>query len=384
MKIGQLQLRRFRNIQEQSLALQPGLNIFQGPNGQGKTNLVEAVYLLSHGKSFRTNDNSALVLHGEKVGTFLQAEILKKGLKNNLQFRIQSGKKQAKVNDKTVSGAFLRKTFPSVLFSPESLLIVKQSPLYRRNLIDDLAMSVQSGFAQVYEDCSRLLKQKNALLKQIRSGSMDKSEGHRVFHNVTDLFFTKGARLTTYRLEVIKKIGPLLTQEFSRIMGDSMVELSIDYLMSSASALDCSEAQIINAMYKRWEDLAPQEVLLGTALVGPHKHDVQFHFNGQQARLFCSQGQQRAIILAFKMAHIGLHWAAHAMYPILLLDDVLSELDQFKQTRFLESLMETESQILMTATDASLIPKRAQSTVFNVALGTFSKTVEQHSGGPRV
>ena len=381
MHVEHIQFRQFRNIRDEYVELHSGLNVFQGPNGQGKTNFVEGVYLLSHGRSFRTSENSALVQHGENQRTRIVAKLVKQALNHELDFQIVAGKKKIKANGKSVSGAYLRKNFPTVLFSPESLLIIKQSPQHRRSLVDDLALGVLPSFAQVYEDCGRLLKQKNAFLREVKTDKTgDSRETQRLFNSLTDLFFAKGARLVVQRLKVMKAILPFLQKEFAAIMGDSLVELEMDYLISGKSALEMSEEQIINALYKRWAELSQSEKALGQTLVGPHKHDVQFRFNGQEARLFCSQGQQRAIILAFKMAHIGLHCAAHGMYPMLLLDDVLSELDKIKQERFLEALIQTQSQILMTATDASKVPTGMSHDIYNVNVGTFTKVQQRKLG----
>ena len=262
------------------------------------------------------------------------------------------------------------------------MVVKDSSPQNRRDLVDDLG---HRDFSKIFYKFLKKPKsfcgKKNALLKQIRDGNIDKSNGHRLFHSITDLFFAKSARMVSHRLEVMEILGPRLQEEFSAIMGDSLVEIDMDYLISGESAVGKSAEEVVNAMYKRWQELKTQECQLGQSLVGPHKHDVQFLFNGQEARIFCSQGQQRAIILAFKIAHIRLHCSAHGIYPMLLLDDVLSELDRKKQDRFLEYLLSTESQILLTTTDASRIPSRAVGSVFDVNVGTFAKREDSLTGG---
>ena len=373
MKLQQIELRQFRNIQHQSLSLQSGLNVFRGANGQGKTNLIEAIYLLTHGRSFRTNDNSALVQHGDYQGTSLTATIEKKGLSHDLAVKILAGRKKTSCHQKAISSAQLKKNFPSVLFSPESLLVVKESAQHRRALVDDLALAIFPSYSQFFDDCRKLLKQKNALLKQIRDGIIDRDKGHRLFHNVTELFFKKSAKVIHRRIQLIREILPIFQEEFSAIMGDSLLEIEMNYLISGQSALGMNEEEVLNALYNRFEQLKSKEYQLGISLIGPHKHDVQFIFNGQEARIFCSQGQQRAIILAFKMAHIRLHYAAHGVYPVLLLDDVLSELDRQKQDRFLDYLMATGSQIFLTTTDASTIPRNVEPSIYEVSVGQFIK-----------
>ena len=380
MKLLQIELRQFRNIQQQKLIFHKGLNIFRGANGQGKTNLVEAIYLLTHGKSFRTSDNTALVQNGDYQGTRINGQIEKKGLCNDLVVKVASGRKQTLLNNKGASSSRLKNLFPTVLFSPESLMVVKESAQHRRTLIDDLALGLFPNYSRVFDEYRKLLRQKNALLKQIRDKSIDREKGHRLFHNITELFFVKSAEVIRQRLRAIEQMTPLFQSEFAEIMGDSMVEIEMDYVISGRSALGINFDEILNALYKRWGELKESECQLGQSLVGPHKHEVQFVFNGQNARIFCSQGQQRAIILAFKMAHIRLHYTAHGIYPMLLLDDVLSELDLEKQDRFLEYLMATDSQIFLTTTDAAKIPLVAESSLFDVSVGRFFKSEGRQRG----
>jgi DNA replication and repair protein RecF len=129
------------------------------------------------------------------------------------------------------------------------------------------------------------------------------------------------------------------------------VEISVDYLISGASAREFSRQQIYNALSIRLKELGAREIDVGHSLVGPHKHDVVFLYNGEDSRFFCSQGQQRALILSFKMAQIVYHYTVYQSSPILLLDDVLSELDHLKRANLVEFLKRVQSQIFITTTD---------------------------------
>ncbi|MCJ8275278.1 MAG: DNA replication and repair protein RecF [Bdellovibrionales bacterium] len=371
MILERLGLRQFRNIKEQSLVFHKGLNVLRGENGQGKTNLVESIHLLTHGKSFRTNDLETMIHRGDFQGFYLNAQFEKSQLSHEVQLQVTRNKKKLIHNSKGISTSFLRKNFPSVLFSPESLMIVKDSAQKRRELIDDFCVSYFPGFAKLMAEVKKLHRQKNVLLKQVRDEQIDLKEGNQLVESLTQLFLQKSAQLCFLRVKAIKEIRPVLLQEFLNIMDDHYGDISVNYLASGDSVLEFTEEQLLNAMYKRWEELKTREVAVGLCLVGPHKHDVQFNFNDHDARFYCSQGQQRAIILAFKMAHIRLHYAAHKVFPILLLDDVLSELDQGKQKRFLNYLMRTDSQIFLTTTDATAIPEIGERTIFEVNDGLF-------------
>ena len=143
MKIESLLIRQFRNISELNLKVHPGLNVLRGSNGQGKTNFLESIYLLTHGRSFRTSDHKGLIRKESGKGYFLEANIKKLDLKNKLQIRYENGKKNMNLNGQRFSSAQLRQNFSSVLFSPESLLVVKESASRRRELVDDLCMETQ-------------------------------------------------------------------------------------------------------------------------------------------------------------------------------------------------------------------------------------------------
>lgn len=381
MKLEKIHLRQFRNIKDQDITFHPGLNVLRGQNGQGKTNLIESIFLLTHGKSFRTSDLNSLIHKGDYQGFHIQTQLTRKGLSHSVSMQVQQNRKKLLHNEKSISAPFLNKTFPSVLFSPESLMIVKDSAQKRRDLIDDLCVGIYPSFAKLESEVKRLHKQKNTLLKQLKDKNQLDKKDQSLLESITHLFFIKSAQLTIYRLKAIEEIRPLLLEEFLNIMDDHYGDISVNYVISGESIREYSEELILNAMYKRWSELRLREVSLGLSLVGPHKHDVQFNFNDQDARFYCSQGQQRAIILAFKMAHIRLHYAAHEVFPILLLDDVLSELDHGKQKRFMSYLMRTQSQIFLTTTDATEIPSIAEKSVFEVSEGVFKEGERVNTGG---
>ncbi len=381
MKFTRLFMRQFRNIESQTVDLNSGLNVFRGQNGQGKTNLVEALYLLTHGKSFRTNRWQDFINKNHSSGFYIGVKNTQKDLENTIEINSLNGKRRLLVNSKPTSSPRLRQTFPSLLFSPESLLIVKDAAQKRRDLIDDLCLSIFPSFAQLMSDFKKALKQKNNLLKKLRDGQVDEIQGKKINKNLTTILFEKGALITHLRLQAIEEIEPLLLDEFLKIMDEHYGNISIRYFMSGQRIKARTVAEISNAMYKRWDQLREREWASGVCLVGPHKHDIQFDFNGQEARFFCSQGQQRAIILAFKMAQTRIHYRAHREFPILLLDDVLSELDREKQMRFVNYLLSTEAQIFLTTTDATSIPQVASQSVFDVKEGVFAESDRLLTGG---
>ncbi len=381
MIIKQLGLRNFRNIKTESINLNAGLNIFRGQNGQGKTNLVEALYLLTTGQSFRMGKVQDLSCKNNDLGFLISGMILKRNLDYKVELNAMQGKKSIKINGKGTRTPTLKKYFPSLLFSPESLLIVKDSAQKRRDLIDHLCTSLYPEFGKLNFRYKKILRQKNSLLKKVKEKEQKSSADEKLFNTLSEMLLKIGAELTFFRLMGIEEIEPLLLEEFLQIMDEHYGNIAIDYLISGQSFKGVTKAEILNAMYKRWSELKAREWASGLCLVGPHKHDVQFNFNDQEARFYCSQGQQRAIILAFKMAQTRLHYRAHKEFPVLLLDDVLSELDREKQKRFLNYLLSTEAQILLTTTDATKIPSKVSSTVFFVREGEFVEQEKVLTGG---
>ncbi len=383
MKLKKLALKNFRNIDQQSISLNDGLNVLRGQNGQGKTNLIEAISFITQARSFRTHQITDLIQKNTK-GFFLEAEIVDHQLTHHLSIGVGETKKNLILNHKKTSSLTLKKKFHSILFSPESLLIVKEAPQKRRDLVDSLCTTLFPQFALWDSQFRRLIKQKNTVLKSLRERNIDDQQGFQLNKLLTEQMLQIGAKITSCRLKAFRVIEPILLQEFLNIMDEHYGNISLKYEISGQFFEKENESEILNAMYKRWIELNDREVASGACLVGPHKHEIHFNFNDHDARFFCSQGQQRAIILAFKMAHTKLHYGAHNEYPILLLDDVLSELDREKQLRFVNYLLSTEAQIFLTTTDATVIPQIAEKTVFEVKEGCFIESGERVAGGLNV
>jgi DNA replication and repair protein RecF len=381
MKFNKIALRDFRNIKEQRIVFREGLNILRGQNGQGKTNLIEAIYLLTHGRSFRTNEIHQLSNTKSINGFKIISEIEINKFKYNVDISVNNKEKDFFLNKKKVSTAKIKQSFLSLLFSPESLEIVKDSSQKRRELIDELCFSLFPEFAKVYSDYRKIMRQKNFLLKNMKELKSLSTSQEKLIETLSLQLFDIGSTLTLLRLEAIEEIEPILLQEFLNIMDNHYANISINYCVSRETFKRKTYEEIHNAMYKRWCELKSRELATGLCLVGPHKHDVQFNFNDQNARFYCSQGQQRAIVLAFKMAQTRLHFRAHKVYPILLLDDVLSELDREKQDRFINYLLSTKAQVILTTTDATKLSNLAKSAIFEVKEGLFIENQSLITGG---
>ncbi len=379
MFIDSIQLIQYRNYSRQNIRFKSGVNIFIGENGQGKTNLLEAIYTLTTGSSFRPGTTQSLInKQAETPNAVIQGIIENKGLKSLVRLDLSHNKKQVTLNQKKTSSSQLIKNFPMVIFSPESLSSIKEGPEQRRQLLDDCLVTHSLTNIKILQNFKKVLKNRNRLLKSIKKQEIAENEGFRLLSAMNQLFLEKATELVVVRLKALDSIEPLLVDCMREITGQSLenVDISVDYLVSSESARDKTKDWVFNALNRRMRELAQREIDSGYSLVGPQKHDIQFLFNKEDSRFFCSQGQQRALILSFKMAQIMYHYRVFQSYPILLLDDVLSELDLRKRANLIEFLKGVSSQIFITTTELSFPQKfeKKEIAVFDIANGEIVKS----------
>ena len=366
-----LELKQFRNISNQTIFFSPFLNIFYGQNGQGKTNLIEAIHFLTCGKSFRGGETELLVNKNDFNGFSLKSEIFSKGIQKQVKTKFFDKKKTFFIDEKKTTISKIRKNFFSVLFSPETLQVIKDSDGKRRDLIDNLCFCIFPDFYPVYKDWQRLLRQKNIFLKKIKSQKTIKTSDRDLEQTITLQFLKKSSELCVFRFMGIKKIENFIASEFRKITGSDFSEIFIKYSFLENRNQNPEKEEFFYTMHKKWKTLGHLERATGQCLVGPHKDSVKFIFNGKNARFFCSQGQQRAIILSFKTAQTELYREIHKETPILLLDDVLSELDSCIQTRLLNRLETIKGQIFLTTTKENFSEKDNKTKIFLVKKGGF-------------
>ena len=353
MFLKQIVLQNFRNYRQLSLGLNRGLNIFIGQNGQGKTNLLEAIQLLTSGKTFRPGKVQDWLRQGFSESV-VRGSVEKPVGQSELSLGLHTGKKKWLLDGKSLSGAGMSKNFPSILFSPESLSVIKDGPEARRDFLDETLCSFSENNLRVVEAYQKVLKARNHLLKDHQRELIPQHQMHDLLISIDEPFLRAATHLAIARLESIKALSEDFNSMVHRIDSTLAVDVSVDYLISDARANDWDENQIHNAMRKRLAELRSQEMAVGHSLVGPHKHDVRILYGGQDSRFWCSQGQQRALILSFKLARIVYHNRVHKQDPFLLLDDVLSELDAEKRANLVAVLSHMNGQIFVTSTELSL------------------------------
>lgn len=367
MYIKNLYASNFRNFNKISLEFSPQLNFFLGRNGQGKTNLLESLYLLIKGESFRYSNNETFINHNQNkdLSEFEKTRVKSIFIENDLSFELEVGienkSKLFLLNKKKVSSSEIQKKFNCILFSPESLSFIKESSEFRRELIDEFLKSIHSKNVDIIFEYKKILRSRNKLLKENKEGRLEKDNFVPLFEAINSLFLKKASELVYARVEAIKAIKEDINDHM-RYINQENVDIFVDYVASGESYLSFSINEIEQKLSHRLNSLKLAEIAYGSSLVGPHKHEIIFLYNQKDSRIFCSQGQQRAIILSFKMAQIVYHRKTHGWYPVLMLDDVLSELDFEKKMRLISFLEKINTQIFITATELDRDTKFSSST----------------------
>lgn len=372
MQVDSLSLVHFRNFENADIQFNNRLNIIIGDNGQGKTNIIEALYLLTEGESFRYSKNENLIRLGQKT-SLIKAVADTNDLKFDISLKITESKKDLSINNKSASNAF-KTRLAAILFSPESLNIIKESADERRQLADQLVEQTAPNGSAVIKEFKKVLKTRNRLLKDISEEKIDQRMGIDTLESLNPTFLKLASELTSLRINLLNEIKPEVEKALNNIHLSNSVKFDFRYVFSDVDHRDSNLEKLLFFLQKRMAELASAEIKSGVSLVGPQKHEISFVYNGNDSRFYCSQGQQRSIILAYKMAQIVYYRKVHGFYPLLLLDDVLSELDLTKQDSLISTLNQTETQTFVTTTDVSLLSKLSmnKASVFSVRNGQIT------------
>ena len=374
--IKSVRLRSFRNFPEAEVSFSPKVNIFIGENGQGKSNLLEAIYVLFSGHSFRFAGNENLISF-HKPEAILRAKASAGELDYDVHLTILKSKKNLLLNEKKISLSHLQKMFPMVVFSPESLSAIKEGADQRRTLVDDFLVTFKKSNADLIADFKKALRTRNRILKDFLEGISDREQTENLLDSLEPSYLRTAFQLTEQRILALNAISDDFNNAMQNISKSANVDISVQYVISSQNSINFSAIQIENLLKNRLRELRGAELSSGTTLVGPHKHDILFLYGENDSRFYCSQGQQRALILSFKMAQIVYHRRVHESYPVLLLDDVLSELDAEKRDSLIRFLSEINTQIFITTTDFTLPDslKSEDCTVISVREGKIGSSV---------
>jgi len=349
VRITRLELTDFRSYEKLVLEPSAGLTVLVGPNAAGKTNVVEAIQLVTAARSFRRPEYSDLIRWGcRQARVEMRAEEGARLLEVRLDVEEASGRTylvngQTRRRHSEVAGLL-----PSVVFTPDDLSMVKGPADKRRAAIDDLGEQLSPTYGSLRRDYGKVVRQRNALLREGAAGS-DREAWD-------DQLLSLGARLVVHRIGLLDRTMAHAVRRYAEMTGGEELGYTYADRCGLATCSLLSAAEVEAAMRSEMQNRAHEERARGVSLVGPHRDDVVLTVSGRDARSFGSQGQQRTIALAWKLAEVEMVEEVLRRKPILLLDDVMSELDAARREA-LSEVVASEVQTVVTTTNTGYFTK---------------------------
>jgi DNA replication and repair protein RecF len=385
MYVKRLRLTNFRNYEAQDIELQSGVNLIWGSNGQGKTNIVEAINFFSTLSSHRVAGYSPLIRQSQQTA-IISCDVCHEDRDLLLEFEInKDSPNRARLNRSVLPKAKdILGYLNSVIFAPEDLDIIKRDPSNRRDFIDKLVIQVNPRFIGVYSDYERVLKQRNTLLKSARATGT-KDSGLSTLSAWDESLVGYGSEIISARVQLIERLRPFLTNSYKaiaeknnepRIFIKSSILGSIVYdgeETDDVEYLDAVDKQEIAELFReKLSRLRPKEIERGITLVGPHRDDLVLMLGSLPAKGYASHGESWSYALALRLASLDL-LRQESRYgdPILILDDVFAELDQERRRR-LADLVSTNEQVLITAAVIEDVPNQLTLNRLQVVAGVVS------------
>ena len=334
MRVDALTLRGFRNYDEAAVCFDEGINVISGQNAQGKTNLLEAVYLLSGGRSFRTRFDKELIGFDRDFAE-VSADIFAGDRPQHIEILLRRGlKKQITQNRVKKTGGELNDTVKAVLFCPDDLNLIRDGAAARRRLMDLAICQLRPGYAQLLADYNKLYENKMRILRDYR----DHPSMLDTLGEFSDGLARVSAQMIRFRASFAKRLAETAAPIHREFSGADE-ELSLQYTtVSTVSDPMAGEQKIYQEILEHQRSHREAELASGNCLTGAHKDDLEISINGRSARSFASQGQTRTAALSLKLAEREIFLKETGESPILLLDDVLSELDARRQAFVLNRL----------------------------------------------
>lgn len=371
MRVSKLILRNFRNYVNLNIEFTQNVNIFIGANAQGKTNILEALYYGAMGRSHRTASDNDIVRWQEQFCN-IDIEFSRMDIKNSLTFKLiishnNSHNKEIIYNGHTIKPREVIGSLNAVLFSPEDLLLIKGSPAGRRHFLDMEISQANPSYYRKLLEYNRIISQRNNLLKKIREHKA-KAE---LLETWDEQLAKSAAILVGKRQEALKKLAMLANLMHRKITANKE-NLTVNYARYGLEAgkpepddpASWYQQQIVNSRNN--------DIIRGSTSIGPHRDDLILTVNGVNLRNFGSQGQQRTGVLALKLAELEFIKSETGEYPILLLDDVMSELDAVRREQLL-TFIKDKIQTFITATDEKYFPNIKIGKYYQVTNGTVTE-----------
>lgn len=351
MNLTKINLINFRNYSKCSIKLNDRVNIFIGNNAQGKTNILESIYVLALTKSYRTNYDDILKKNGcdsykikgdIKIGKYFK----------NLSILVSGNEKKVFVNETNIKKiSDYVSNFNVILFSPEDVETIKGAPSLRRELLNIEISQLYQQYIKNYNEYNKILKMRNDYLKLIYTNSLC---DYRYLDVLTDNLVDRAAYIYKERIDFIDRINDNISIIYKNLTTTD--ELKIEY-ESNVDIKDKEIDKIKKSLSDKYKNNRNKEVIAGMTLYGPHRDDFHFLINDNDIKTFGSQGQQKMAMIAFKLAEIPIFEQITNTSPVLLLDDIFSEIDKTKRNRLIEYI-NNGIQVVITSNDTIGINKK--------------------------
>ena len=366
MRIESIRLQNFRNIRDMLFLPTPGVNVICGENAQGKTNLLEAVWLFTGARSFRGAKESEYLLFGETRAQ-LALTFFSQQREQTASIVFGAEKKNVEHNEIKQDGtSALAGSFGAVVFSPDHLNLIKQGPEFRRKLLDQSLCQAYPKYAKALEGYGRILRQRGNLLRDVQYrpsllGTLDTWD---------EILLEYGSYITATRARYAKKLAEKAARIYEGI-SSGREKFDAAYQFSFEAEPETTDRAVIRQkMEHALRQSREKDIQQGVSFVGPHRDDLEILVGGKSARAFGSQGQQRSCVLALKLAECGILEESMAEPPVVLLDDVMSELDEGRRSYLLQQM--EGRQVLITCCDTSAFTGTIGSeAVFRIAAGAL-------------
>ncbi|KGX93670.1 recombinase F [Pontibacillus halophilus JSM 076056 = DSM 19796] len=372
MRIDELALRHYRNYEELHLTFDDRVNVIIGENAQGKTNLMEAIYVLAFSKSHRTPRDKELIKWDEEYAK-IKGAVHKRNRRLPMEIVVSKKGKKAKLNhleQKRLSDYI--GALNVVMFAPEDLNLVKGNPQVRRRFIDMEIGQIQPTYIYHLGQYQKVLKQRNSLLKDMQRNRHAQPD-RTMLHILTEQLVEHAAVITSKRftfMQLLRNWATPIHEGISR----GLERLEIGYQATADVSEDMDLSKMIEVYTNKFQDIENKEIERGTSLSGPHRDDLVLYVNGKDVQTYGSQGQQRTTALSLKLAEIELIKSEVGEYPILLLDDVLSELDDHRQSHLLHTIQgKVQTFVSTTSVDGIEHETLKQADLFYVTEGKVTK-----------
>lgn len=350
MILRKVKLINFRNYKKLSLNLDKKINIFIGDNAQGKTNILESIYFLALTKSYRTVDQN--LIRKEAVAAKVNGEIKDKSIYRSMSVEISKDSKIVRINNNEVKKISDYITNLNViLISPEDISIIQGTPAERRNFLNIELSQLSRNYIKKYNEFNKLLKIRNNYLKMLYKSS---NPDRRYLDSVTDNLIEREVDIYKERKMFIDKINERITQIFENITGKKNFKVKYE---TNVEFSEFTDKCISDTLKERYNRNYMKEVENGMTIYGPHRDDLSFTLDNDDIKLYGSQGQQKVATIALKLSEIDIFKEVKDSYPIILLDDIFSELDTKSRNKLI-GYINRDIQVVITSNDTKGLNKK--------------------------